>query len=55
MAFADMEKAFDRVPRVVFWWRQSGVDEWLVRVTQSMYELAVLPLNWDSVRVLSLL
>ena len=41
MAFVDLEKAFDRVPHDVLWWalRQSGVDEWLVRVIQSMYEL----------------
>ena len=39
----DLEKAFDRVPRVVVWWalRQSGVDEWLVRVIQSVYEGAI--------------
>jgi hypothetical protein len=40
VAFVDLEKAFDRVPRGVLWWalRQSGVDEWIVRVIQSMYE-----------------
>ena len=39
----DLEKAFDRVPRDVLWWalRQSGVDEWIVRVIQSMYEGAL--------------
>ena len=43
MAFVDLEKAFDRVPRDVLWWalRQSGVDEWIVRVIQSMYEGAL--------------
>ena len=39
----DLEKAFDRVPRDVLWGalRQSGVDEWIVRVIQSMYEGAL--------------
>ena len=43
IAFVDHEKAFDRVPRDVVWWalRQSGVDEWFVRVIHSMYEGAV--------------
>ena len=36
----DLEKAFGRVPRDVLWWtlRQSGVDELIVRIIQSMYE-----------------
>jgi hypothetical protein len=40
MAFVDLEKAFDRVPREVIWWamRKLGVDEWLVKVVQAMYE-----------------
>ena len=40
IAFVDLEKAFDRVSRDVSWWalRQSGVEEWIVRVIQSMYE-----------------
>ena len=40
MAFVDLEKAFDRVPREVVWWalRKLKVDEWLVRVIQAMYE-----------------
>ena len=40
MAFIDLEKAFDRVPRNVIWWamRKLGIEEWLVRVVQSMYE-----------------
>ena len=39
MAFVDLEKAFDRVPREVVWWalRRVGVEEWLVKVIQSMY------------------
>ena len=34
MAFVDLEKAFDRVPREVVWWapRYQGVDEWIVSV-----------------------
>ena len=40
MAFVDLEKAFDRVPRRVIWWamRKLGVEEWLIRTVQSMYE-----------------
>ena len=39
MAFVDLEKAFDRVPRDVVWWslRQLGVKEWLVNVIKAMY------------------
>ena len=42
MAFVDLEKAFDRVPREVVWWalRKLGVDEWIVSVIKSMYEEA---------------
>ena len=36
MAFADLEKAFDRVPRKVIWWamRKLGVEEWIVKLVQ---------------------
>ena len=39
MAFVDLEKAFDRVPREVVWWalRVVGVDEWIVKAIQAMY------------------
>ena len=39
LAFVDLEKAFDRVPRKVLWWamRSLGVEEWAVRVVQNMY------------------
>ena len=34
MAFIDLEKVFDRVPRAVLWWalRVMGVDEWIVNI-----------------------
>ena len=40
MAFLDLEKAFDRVPQMVIWWalRKLGVEEWIVRLVQGMYE-----------------
>ena len=39
MAFVDLEKEFDRVPRKVIWWalRKRGVEEWIVRQVQGMY------------------
>ena len=42
MAFKDLEKAFDRVPRKVIWWalRKLGVDEWIVHLVQGMYSNA---------------
>src|SRR6266516_668899 len=40
MAFVDLEKAFNRVPREVLWWalRYVGVEEWIVNVIKSMYD-----------------
>ena len=42
MAFVDLEKAFDRVPRKVIWWalRKLGVDEWIVHLVKGMYSNA---------------
>ena len=42
MAFVDLEKAFDRVPRKVIWWalRKLGVDEWIVHLVQRMHSNA---------------
>ena len=40
MAFVGLGRAFGRVPRDVIWWamRRLGIDEWLVRLVQSMYK-----------------
>ena len=40
MAFVDLEKAFDRVPREIVWWALQvvGVDEWIFKATQAMYD-----------------
>ena len=42
MAFIDLEKASDRVPRKVIWWalRKLVVDEWIVHLIQEMYSNA---------------
>ena len=42
LAFVDLEKVFDRVPREVVRWalRQLGVEEWLVQTVMTMYERA---------------
>ena len=38
MAFTDLEKAFDRVPRKVIWWalRKLCVEEWIVRLVKGI-------------------
>ena len=38
MASVDLEKAFDRVPQVIWWvLRKLGVEEWTVRLVQGKY------------------
>ena len=39
MAFIDLEKVHDPVPRKAIWWvlRKLGVEEWIVRLMQGMY------------------
>ena len=39
MAFVDLEKAFDLVPRKVIWWalRKLGVEVWIMWLVQGMY------------------
>ena len=49
MAFVDLEKAFDRVPRKVIWWalRKLGVEEWIVRLVQGMNANARSGVPWE--------
>ena len=39
MAFVNLKKAFDRVPREVVWWalRSLGIEEWLVNVIKVLF------------------
>ena len=39
MAFIDLEKAFDRIPREVIWWalRESGAEVGMISMIKSMY------------------
>src|SRR5207244_8784439 len=48
IAFIDLEKAFDRVPREVVWraLRKRGVGEWLINVIKSMYEGATIAVKF---------
>ena len=50
MAFVDLEKAFDRVPREVLWWslRKLRVDEWLKTAIKAMYEGATTAVKFRS-------
>ena len=40
LAFIDLKKAFDKMPRKVIWWsmRKLEIDEWIVKIVQSMYK-----------------
>ena len=44
MAFVNLEKAFDRVPRKIIWWalRKFSVEEWIVRCMQMHGSVSVL-------------
>ena len=47
IAFVDLEKAFDSVPRKVPRWalRSVGVEEWAIRIIQDMYTNARSPVG----------
>jgi len=53
MAFFDLEKALDRVPREVVWWalRSISIYEWLVSVVQSLYEDATTVVRVDGCNI----
>ena len=38
IAFMDLEKSFESVPRMVIWWalRKLGVEEWIVELVQGI-------------------
>ena len=40
LAFVDLEKAFDRVPRKVIWWamRVAKIPEWIITLVKAMYD-----------------
>ena len=48
LVFIDLEKAFDRVPREVIWWSMCKlkIDEWFVRIVQSMYKEVRRRVSW---------
>ena len=50
MAFVDLEKTFDRVPREFLWWslRKLRVDEWLITAIKAMYEGATTAVKFMS-------
>ena len=56
MAFVDLEKAFDRVPRKVIWWalRKLGVEQWIVQLGKGCMQMrgAVSVLVRDTVKSL---
>ena len=49
-AFADLEKAFDRVPKEVVRWalRKLGVNEWLIRRVMALYTEACIVVETDA-------
>ena len=57
MAFVNLEKTFDWVPREIVWWALQvvGVDEWIVKAIQAMYNYQVQQgqLDWETEKVKS--
>ena len=41
LAFVDLEKAFDRVPRKVIWWamRVVKIPDWIITLVKAMYDV----------------